>query len=183
MHEIHNNLLKRHEKEIYSNAIDKVTIDRLKVELNELEVKCKKLEKEKLDLLQKQTKLDYNTKVNDLIAKLKEYKIKYKKCLGELRCFDEKFFDEIEDIKYYLQESLKLNDYYEGILHISNGDGKQISEKFEKLSIFNNKSKRERESIETTLNSFSTIHSNVLDDDDDNESRSYESDNQSNYQD
>jgi hypothetical protein len=117
------------------NSVNKVTIDRLKAELNELEIKCKSLEKDKLVLLEKQTSLDYGIK-NNLLTKLKVYKIKYKKCLNELKCFDGKFFEEIEDIKYYLQESLKLNEYYENLLHISNGEGRQMSQKYEKLSIF-----------------------------------------------
>jgi len=173
-------LLKRHEKEINANAVQKVTIDRIRAELNDLESKCKKLEKEKLDLLQKQTKFDYNKKTIYLMNKLKDYRMKYKKCLNELKCFDEKFFEEIEDIKYYLQESLKLNEYYENLLHIANGEGKKMSEKYKKLKIFDNKNEVRRSSIDlvNSLKSssiYSTINENENDDDDE---RFYESDNE-----
>lgn len=132
-------MLKKYEKELNSNSVNKVTIDRLRIENNDLINKCKQLEKEKLHLLEKTTNLDYKLK-NNLMRKLEKYKDKYKKCLNELRNFDEKFFDEIEDVKYYLNESLKLNEYYERMLHICDGDGKKLNDKFQKLSIYNSDS-------------------------------------------
>ena len=178
-------MLKRHEKEINANAIQKVTIDRLRADINDLESKCKTLEKDKLDLLQKQTKMDYNEKTIDLMNKLKYYKNKYKKCLSELKCFDEKFFEEIEDIKYFLQESLKLNEYYENLLHVSNGEGRKMSEKFKKMSIFvknkNEDPKNTRESdVVKSIESIRSSYSTSINDDE----RFYESDNDaSNYED
>ena len=50
------------------------------------------------------------------MIELEKYKLKYQKYKSELKCFDEKFFDEIEDLKYNYYESLKLNKYYEGLL-------------------------------------------------------------------
>jgi hypothetical protein len=121
--ETYNNLLKRLEKEVNSNAILKTKSDRLQIECEQLELKCKTLEREKLKSLEAVNSLEYKIK-NELELSLKKYKEKYKKSKKQLKCFDAQFFEEIEDLKYYLQEAVKLNKHYEKILHIDTSANK-----------------------------------------------------------
>ena len=44
-------------------------------------------------------------------------KYEYEKLKAEMRGIDKNFFDEVEDLKYALQESAKLNKIYEKTLH------------------------------------------------------------------
>ncbi len=127
-------LVKRYQQEIKSNKENKQRISSLESELKQLNSKIKIHEKEKLDLMQSLNSLEMNTKVK-LEMDLKKYKSKYRRCKAELKCFDVDFFDEIEDLKYYLDEAVKLNKYYEGLLHINTDKHKDILNFHDRLKI------------------------------------------------
>ena len=89
----------------------------MKIELDQLGDKCSEYETE-IDTLTKNLKNfnELEIKNKKLMIELEKYKLKYQKYKNELKCFDEKFFDEIEDLKYNYYESLKLNKYYVNLL-------------------------------------------------------------------
>ena len=63
-----------------------------------------------------ETLRDAEIKLKKITIELESYKLKCQKYKNELKCFDEKFFEEIEDLKYKYSEAVKLNKHYENIL-------------------------------------------------------------------
>lgn len=112
--EMQHNLLKRYEDEVNSNAVKQDLINRMKIELDQLEANCKSYQTELSDLkvkLEDMSQLEVKQK--SLVIDLETYKMKCQKYKQELSCFDDTFFNEIEDLKYNYHEAIKLNKYYE----------------------------------------------------------------------
>jgi hypothetical protein len=89
----------------------------MKIELDQLTEAVKGKEAENASLSKRLDQLD------ELEAKLKTLLLDYEACKkkcrnykAELKCFDEKFFEELEDLKYNFYESIKLNKHYERLL-------------------------------------------------------------------
>ncbi|XP_071959690.1 uncharacterized protein [Antedon mediterranea] len=125
---LHDILMRRYEKEVRTNTQHMETISSLMIKINELEQELlkaqqqnrirdrntptpKKRRRRKLDdSLDLRTELQKIKKDRDQILKQK------KKLSSELKGLDEGFFEEIEDLKFALQESAKLNKEYEKAL-------------------------------------------------------------------
>ncbi|XP_006811634.1 centrosomal protein of 290 kDa-like [Saccoglossus kowalevskii] len=134
---MHNNLMKRYEKEVKSNTSHIETISTLNLRIYELEQQLKQLQEKILELERQSPKwsagrcggkrrrrrsnslndsLDLKTeleRVREERDKLSKDKKKLKK---ELQGLDKGFFDEVEDLKYALQQSAQLNQKYEKTL-------------------------------------------------------------------
>lgn len=127
---MHAQLLKRYEKEVKQNVTNTETISELTVQVATLERRlCE--EQEKPNLLEKQLaavkgKASTKTKhgpaqVDDpVLREVMEERDKLsgenKRLRQELKGLDKGFFDEIEDLKFALQQSAKLNREYEKTL-------------------------------------------------------------------
>jgi hypothetical protein len=111
-------LLKKYENEVNANAVKQDLINHMKLELDSLE-SCKKTLEEENSELKKQSELfqDLDIKYKRLILDYEASKLKCKKYKNELKCFDQSFFDELEELKLNYNESLKLNRHYETLLH------------------------------------------------------------------
>ena len=110
------NLLKKYEDEVNSNAVKQDLINHMKIEIDQLESNAKFLECENTDLKKKLDIKETNeSKLKTLKLDLESYKIKCKKYKNILKCFDENFFDELEDLKANFYESVKLNKHYENL--------------------------------------------------------------------
>jgi hypothetical protein len=140
-------LVKRYQSEIKANKEKERVICSLENELKQLNIKTKTNEKEKLELMQSLSNFEVKTK-SKLEMDLNKYKLKYKRYKAELKFFDVEFFDEIEDLKYYLDESIKLNKYYESLLHINTDKNKEILD-------FQGRLKTAKKSINLKRNSLS----------------------------
>ncbi len=110
-------LLKKYEDEVNSNAVKQDLINHMKIELDQLTEAVKAKEADNASLSKRLDQLD------ELEAKLKTLLLDYEACKkkcrnykAELKCFDEKFFEELEDLKYNFYESIKLNKHYERLL-------------------------------------------------------------------
>ncbi len=111
------NLLKKYEDEVNSNAVKQDMINHMKIELDQLNEAIMTKETQNRGLLKRLEKLDdLEDKIKTLLMDYEACKKKCKKYKAELRCFDEKFFDELEDLKYSFYESIKLNKHYERLL-------------------------------------------------------------------
>jgi len=115
--EMHHNLLKKLENEVNDNTVKQDLINHMKLELDQLEAKCVKYESQIESLYAKIENLKETDSQNKKLSiELESYRIKCQKYKNELKCFDEKFFEEIEDLKYKYCEAVKLNKHYEKIL-------------------------------------------------------------------
>jgi len=111
------NLLKKYEDEVNANTVKQDLINHMQLELDQLVAKCKEFESEIADLKHRNQELDQvESKYKTLIIDYESSKLKCKKYKEELKCFDENFFDEIEDLKYNYAEAVKLNRHYEDLL-------------------------------------------------------------------
>lgn len=138
---MHSQLMKRYEKEVKQNMTNIETIANLNLTIADLEKRLREKTEEisgierELKLLQIQVKSkarqkkvrgrsrspeysssdeqDETTKLRKENKKLKKYIDKFKE---ELKGLDHGFFEEIEDIKYALQQAAKLNKIYEKTL-------------------------------------------------------------------
>ena len=112
------NLLKKYQDEVNANTVKQDLINHMNLELEEYETKCKNFLMQ-IDELKQRLELMINLedKYKKLLIDHEELKIKCKTYKNELKCFDEKFFEEIEDLKYNYAESVKLNKYYEFVLN------------------------------------------------------------------
>jgi hypothetical protein len=114
---MHHNLLKKLENEVNDNTVKQDLINHMKLELDQLEAKCVKYESQIESLYAKIENLKETDSQNKKLSiELESYRIKCQKYKNELKCFDEKFFEEIEDLKYKYCEAVKLNKHYEKIL-------------------------------------------------------------------
>lgn len=115
--EMQHNLLKKYEDEVNSNAVKQDLINHMKLELDQLNEVVKKSELEKSELMKRIGQLDeLETSFKSMLLDYENCRIKCRKYKAELKCFDEKFFDELEDLKYNFYESIKLNKHYENLL-------------------------------------------------------------------
>ncbi|XP_030045968.1 uncharacterized protein LOC115460315 isoform X2 [Microcaecilia unicolor] len=128
--QMYNNLQKRYDNEIKRNQVQSEAITSLTVKIHELELQLQVANQKMQQLECKKVCKHTQTILKDLllvIEKLKKEREKlYKEkrmLLKELAGLDKEFFDEIEDLKFALQESVKLNNQYEKCLN-------QISTKF-----------------------------------------------------
>lgn len=127
---MHNQMMRRYEKEVKSNISHLETITNLNIQISELERKLN-AEKEKNKEIQnelqsfhaKNERGSSSAKPKDTDEKLSQTKkecIKLKKenekLKKELKGLDLGFFEEIEDIKFALQQSARLNKEYEQTL-------------------------------------------------------------------
>lgn len=111
------NLLKKYEDEVNLNAVKQDLINHMKIEIDQLTQKCQEKENETSELAKRLEQLDeLKENFKSLLLDYETCKIKCKKYKTELKCFDEKFFDELEDLKYNFYESIKLNKHYEQLL-------------------------------------------------------------------
>lgn len=111
------NLLKKYEDEVNLNAVKQDLINKMKIELDQYEVKVKEYELQFSDLRSKAEELEkLETKQKSLLIDLETYKVKCQKYKEELKHFDDDFFDEIEKLKNKYDEAVKLNKYYEKFL-------------------------------------------------------------------
>ncbi|KAI8520030.1 hypothetical protein Bbelb_032870 [Branchiostoma belcheri] len=135
---MHNTLLRRYEKEVKTNAEHVEAIANLNLKIYELEQSLQKANQQVERLQQSQhappgkapkargkrsrspyrrTPSPTDTGLLQEIRKLKRERDKLNKenlkFKSELKCLDAGFFEEIEDLKYALQQSAKLNKEYE----------------------------------------------------------------------
>lgn len=169
------------------NKANQQTIELLEIEVKSLNEKLKLYEKEKLKLMESLTDFEMNTKCK-LEMNLKKYKSKYKRCKTELKSFDVKFFDDIEDLKYYLSEAVKLNKYYEGLLHINTDKTKEIIEFNDRIAVINKSIDIKRNELIMSMESYQNTSFNSNNDttvnDEDESSFNYNSADQTiNYDD
>ncbi len=92
-------------------------INHMSLELQDYEAKCGQQSKQ-IDELRSilDSASDFEAKYNKLIIDYESVKFKCQKYKKELKCFDEKFFDEIEDLKYNYNQAVQLNKHYEEVL-------------------------------------------------------------------
>ena len=110
-------LLKKYENEVNSNAVKQDLINHMKIELDQLTEKCERQSADNTQLMKRVDKLDeLEVSFKSMLLDYEACRIKCKKYKAELKCFDEKFFDELEDLKYNFYESIKLNKHYENLL-------------------------------------------------------------------
>jgi hypothetical protein len=111
------NLLKKYEDEVNSNAVKQDLINHMKLEIDQLNHTVKKSESENGELMKRLSQLDeLEASFKSMLLDYENCRLKCKKYKAELKCFDEKFFDELEDLKYNFYESIKLNKHYENLL-------------------------------------------------------------------
>jgi hypothetical protein len=111
------NLLKKYQDEVNANTVKQDLINHMNLELDEYEEKCKSFLMQIDELKQRlESLINLEDKYKHLLIDHEELKIKCKTYKNELKCFDDKFFEEIEDLKYNYAESVKLNKYYEFVL-------------------------------------------------------------------
>ena len=111
------NLLKKYEYEVNSNAVKQDLINHMKLEIDQLNQTVKKSESENGELMKRLSQLDeLEASFKSMLLDYENCRLKCKKYKAELKCFDEKFFDELEDLKYNFYESIKLNKHYENLL-------------------------------------------------------------------
>ena len=111
------NLLKKYEEEVNSNAVKQDLINHMKLEIDQLNQTVKKSESENGELMKRLSQLDeLEASFKSMLLDYENCRLKCKKYKAELKCFDEKFFDELEDLKYNFYESIKLNKHYENLL-------------------------------------------------------------------
>lgn len=100
-----------------SSAVKQDLINHMKLELDQLTETVKRSEVEKTELMKRIDQLDeLETSFRSMLLDYENCRMKCKKYKAELKCFDEKFFDELEDLKYNFYESIKLNKHYENLL-------------------------------------------------------------------
>ncbi|XP_077982488.1 uncharacterized protein LOC144437422 [Glandiceps talaboti] len=134
---MHNNLMRRYEKEVRTNTNHIETIAALNLRIHDLEQKLKEAQL-RIHQLERQSpkwsagrrgdrrrrrrsdSLDDSLDLRSELEKVKKERNKLakdkKKLKNELQGLDKGFFDEIEDLKYALHESAKLNQQYEKTL-------------------------------------------------------------------
>ena len=111
-------LLKKYENEVNSNAVKQDLINHMKLELDSLESSKNKVEEENVELKKRLEMLeDLETKHKSLVLDYESCKLKCKKYKNELKCFDKRFFDELEELKKNYHDSIKLNKHYEDLLY------------------------------------------------------------------
>nr|XP_058949345.1 centrosomal protein of 290 kDa-like [Pocillopora verrucosa] len=131
---MHNNLMKRYQKELKTNTAHVEQIATLSLENRDLEKKLQDA-KRKIDELHKENEA-LQARINavgikerltpskrDLMADLRKVSQERdriakerKKCKDELKMLDRGFFEEVEDLKYALQQAARLNSAYEKAL-------------------------------------------------------------------
>lgn len=121
----HAALVRKYERELSINTEHSETISNLKIAHTKLENQLQgtreKHHKSTIALekyrSQTEKKLDTNKEdIFKLTADRDSIRYEYEKLKSEMRGIDKNFFDEIEDLKYALQESAKLNKIYEKAL-------------------------------------------------------------------
>ncbi|KAJ7364965.1 hypothetical protein OS493_007598 [Desmophyllum pertusum] len=131
---MHNNLMKRYQKELKTNTAQVEQITTLSLENRDLEKnlqdaqrKIEELHKEKDALQTRISAVGVKERITpskrDLMADLRKVSQERdrlanerKKFKGELKMLDRGFFEEIEDLKYALQQAARLNSAYEKAL-------------------------------------------------------------------
>ncbi|XP_050398529.1 centrosomal protein of 290 kDa [Patella vulgata] len=115
-----NQLMKRYEKEVKQNMEHLETITNLNGKIAQLESKVQKGEEELFSMKRELFKVKGPTGSGASLKDVTREKIKLKKENKKLRTeldgLDKGFFDEVEDIKYALQQSAKLNQEYDKLL-------------------------------------------------------------------
>lgn len=131
---MHNNLMKQYQKELKTNTAQVEQITTLSLENRELEKKLQDAQSKIEELLKEKDALQ--TRINavgikkrltpskrDLMAELLKVSQERdrlanerKKFKDELKMLDRGFFEEIEDLKYALQQAARLNSAYEKAL-------------------------------------------------------------------
>ena len=166
--EMHHNLLKKLENEVNDNTVKQDLINHMKLELDQLEAKCVKYETNIESLYAKIEKLKETDLQNKKLSiELESFKIKCQKYKNELKFFDEKFFEEIEDLKFKYCEAVKLNKHYEKILMDNQKDvNKSTVKNRVKFAIDNDSDilKSESEKVSEKTNEYNQFDSLDLDD-------------------
>lgn len=131
---LHKDLMKKYQKELRTNTAQVEQITTLNLENRDLEKKLQQAQ-QKMEELQKENEA-LQTRINamgikeritpskrDLMANLQKVSQERnqlarerKKFKDELKMLDRGFFDEIEDLKYALQQAARLNSAYEKAL-------------------------------------------------------------------
>ncbi|KAL5247014.1 hypothetical protein ACHWQZ_G019025 [Mnemiopsis leidyi] len=118
-------LVRKYEKELATNTENSETISNLKISNSKLESELRsareKLHKTSVALekykQQTEKKLQNDKEeIFKLTAERDSIRYEHERLKSEMRGIDKNFFDEIEDLKYALQESAKLNKIYEKTL-------------------------------------------------------------------
>ncbi|ESO96912.1 hypothetical protein LOTGIDRAFT_231712 [Lottia gigantea] len=117
-------IMKRYEKEVKQNMEHLQTITELNGKIAQFESKLQKSEEELFKIKHElfkisgpsSSKLEDGVRQKDIIKENTKLKKENKKLRAELDGLDKGFFDEVEDIKYALQQSAKLNKEYEKVL-------------------------------------------------------------------
>ena len=116
---------RKYEKELATNTENSEKISNLKISNSKLETELRtareKLHKTSvaLEKYKQQTEKKLQNDKEEIFkvtAERDSIRYEYEKLKSEMRGIDKNFFDEIEDLKYALQESAKLNKIYEKTL-------------------------------------------------------------------
>ncbi|CAF0827711.1 unnamed protein product [Brachionus calyciflorus] len=111
------NLLKKYEDEVNSNAVKLDLINKMKVELDQYAKKCKTTEIELNNLRLKIDSLhQIEIKYKQLIIDLAAYKLKCNRYEQQMKLFDDDFLKDIENLKNKYDETLQLNKHYVRLL-------------------------------------------------------------------
>ncbi|KAI8771371.1 centrosomal protein of 290 kDa [Biomphalaria glabrata] len=117
--EMHSSLLQRYDKEVKLNMSYADTISELNVKLGETEQrlreekeKCIRLERELIAVKGKQMVCE-DPVLRDVVGERNKLAKENRRLKEELKGLDHNFFDEIEDLKFALLQSAKLNNGYE----------------------------------------------------------------------
>ena len=122
----HAALVRKYEKELATNTENSESISNLKIANSKLDTQlrtCREKQQKAsvgLDKYREQTEKKLQTNKEDLFrvtAERDSIRYEHEKLRSEMQGIDKNFFDEIEDLKYALQESAKLNKIYEKTLH------------------------------------------------------------------
>lgn len=110
-------LLKKYEDEVNSNAVRLNLINKMKVELEKYESKCKYYEDELNNMRKKIDNLhELENKNKQLSIEMESYKLKYQSCQESLKLFDDDFFYDIENLKNNYDKVVRINSEYKKII-------------------------------------------------------------------
>ncbi|KAL8612407.1 hypothetical protein ACOMHN_008392 [Nucella lapillus] len=130
---MHAQLLRRYEKEVKQNVVNTETISEMTVKIATIEKQLKE-EQEKVIHLERQLWALKGSKqpgrkkteqwsygedsvLREVVAERNKLSKENKKLRHELKGLDKGFFEEVEDLKYALQQSTQLNKEYNKMLH------------------------------------------------------------------
>ena len=115
--EMQHNLLRKYEEEVNMSTVKQDLINRMHIEIEQLRTRCGELENVHGELEKCRDELaTLGVKHRQLVVEHESTRHKLHKYKSELKCFDDQFFDEIEELKYNYAQALELNKHYEQLI-------------------------------------------------------------------